>query len=279
MGKAEETRTLHPTFEFPSPGNPEIFLSGNGLGIAELSCSAACCLRCVQEPFMPQTIFGHPTKRVVIALASFAVVIAIGGVILQLTDKSLRMPLMVHSKFFSIEAKLPKVLDPHVFIAQADAPAAIGAQGIAHLAGFRTAYSDDPDNSALFTAQGKPLGFNLGTWFAASGTVLLEPFSDGRERITVDMANLLPGGTYDFFENHFDERPVGFTPLDGTATTNGFVAGADGRAHITLIAPKVLTHDNAVLLIYHSDGKTNGASRGGIGVTAHHQLVARIPEP
>jgi hypothetical protein len=31
------------------------------------------------------------------------------------------------------------------------------------------------------------------------------------------------------------------------------------------------------VLIYHSDGQTHGASRGQLGVTAHHELIARLP--
>ena len=33
---------------------------------------------------------------------------------------------------------------------------------------------------------------------------------------------------------------------------------------------------NAILVVYHSDGKTHGTSRGAIGVTAHHQLIAKV---
>jgi hypothetical protein len=32
-----------------------------------------------------------------------------------------------------------------------------------------------------------------------------------------------------------------------------------------------------VLVVYHSDGKTHGDSRGEIGVGAQHQLIARLP--
>ncbi|MFC5429767.1 hypothetical protein ACFPTO_13310 [Paraburkholderia denitrificans] len=50
---------------------------------------------------------------------------------------------------------------------------------------------------------------------------------------------------------------------------------AEGNAVLTTIAPAPLTHDNAVLVVYHSDGKSHGKLRGDIGVTAHHQLIAR----
>jgi hypothetical protein len=31
------------------------------------------------------------------------------------------------------------------------------------------------------------------------------------------------------------------------------------------------------LLVYHSDGVDHGQQRGQIGVTAHHQLIIRVP--
>jgi len=46
-------------------------------------------------------------------------------------------------------------------------------------------------------------------------------------------------------------------------------------AWVTLTAPQMLTHANAVLLVYHSDKTFHGDQRGEIGVTAHHQLFAR----
>ena len=44
-----------------------------------------------------------------------------------------------HAAFFSAETKQPKVLDPHVFVRDETAPAAIGPQGIPHIAAFRPA--------------------------------------------------------------------------------------------------------------------------------------------
>jgi hypothetical protein len=41
--------------------------------------------------------------------------------------------------------------------------------------------------------------------------------------------------------------------------------------------PTMLTRANAVLLVYHTDGQAHGLSRGVPGVTAHHQLIARVP--
>jgi hypothetical protein len=63
--------------------------------------------------------------------------------------------------------------------------------------------------------------------------------------------------------------------IDGSGADNSFVADANGNAVVTTVSPAALTHDNAVLVVYHSDGKVHGRSRGDIGVDAHHQLIAR----
>ena len=170
---------------------------------------------------------------------------------------------VTHASFFSGELNLPKVVDPHVFVVDPAAAEAVGPQNIRHAAGYRPATPEDRLDQPVFTAVGKPLGFSLQAWFAAEGTVTLEPAAEATTSISCFFSNLCPGGVYDLFENHFNEKPVGFTPLDGTATANGFVAGADGTARI--------------LLVYHSDGMRHGMSRGEIGVTAHHQIIARVP--
>lgn len=179
-----------------------------------------------------------------------------------------------HAAFFSAETRQPNPLDPQVFVRDAGAPAATGPQNIRHDAGLRPALIGDPASSALFNARAKPLGFKLGDWLGAKGSVAIGP---KETTLTVKMQNLRPNGAYSLFENHFDQKPVGFTPLDGKGSTNSFTAKPDGTAEIQINVPARLTHDNAVLLVYHSDGKAHGRSRGDIGVTAHHQLIARIP--
>src|SRR6266851_1032720 len=84
-----------------------------------------------------------------------------------------------------------------------------------------------------------------------------------------------PNAHYSLFENHFDQTPVSFTPMDGVGKTNSFVAQPDGRAKVSMTLPDFPTHANAVLLVYDSDGQTHGLERGRIGIDAHHQLIAR----
>jgi hypothetical protein len=134
--------------------------------------------------------------------------------------------------------------------------------------------ADSPDLLVL-TAAGKPLGMSLGAWLAAKGKVILRPLPGGREKVSIVLSGLKPNGRYSLFENHFDQKPIGFTPLDGSGADNSFVADANGNAVVTTVSPGVVTRDNAVLVVYHSDGKAHGRSRGDIGVDAHHQLIAR----
>ena len=94
----------------------------------------------------------------------------------------------------------------------------------------------------------------------------------------MDLTGLRPGCLFSLFENHFDETPVRFTPLDGSGTSSTIVADVQRRAHLVVTALRTLTHDNAVLVVYRSDDVGHGASRGTIGVNAQHQLIARTPQ-
>jgi hypothetical protein len=127
----------------------------------------------------------------------------------------------------------------------------------------------------LFNAKGESLGFDFGQRLGATGRVTIVASANGKAKISAQFSKLQPGGSYSLFENHFDQQPVGFTPLDGAGKANNFVADKKGAARVTLTAPQILTHANAVLLVYHSDKTFHGDQRGEIGVTAHHQLIAR----
>ena len=189
----------------------------------------------------------------------------------------LQLDFVTHSSFFSQETKQPSPLDPQVFVSDGAAPAAVGPQGIEHVAGFRPLLLSDPANTNLSSAKGKPLGFTAGKWLGATGHVTITPDPNGGAQIVASFKGLKPGGTYSLFENHFDTKPVSFTPLDGKGTRNSFKARRDGTASVSVRSPEMPTGVNAVLLVYHSDGKSHGDSRGPIGVNAHHQLIAKVP--
>ncbi|OTP76149.1 hypothetical protein PAMC26577_11660 [Caballeronia sordidicola] len=187
------------------------------------------------------------------------------------------LPFETHAAFFSAEVGLPVAIDPQVFVIDNDAAAAVGAQGILHIVGLRNARVSDSPVLPVYSAIRKPLHMNLGQWLGARGAARLTPLSDGRETVAVQLAGLVPGARYSLFENHFDQQPIGFSPLDDTGIKNTFKADSSGAARVTVTAPKVLTHENAILVVYHSDGLAHGKLRGRIGRDAHHQLIARVP--
>jgi len=207
----------------------------------------------------------------------------IGAVLLQSglahaqTHQAITLSFETHAAFFSREVASPTVIDPQVFVRDESAPAERHWQGIEHIAGVRNAHADDPGSSEIYTAEGLPLDMTLEQWLQARGSVTLVPRADGREDVTVVLHGLKPGGHFSVFENHFDQKPVGFTPVDGTGTGNSFAADSQGSGTVSMIAPAQMNHANAVLVVYHSDNTDHGTERGAIGVTAHHQLIARLP--
>jgi hypothetical protein len=212
-------------------------------------------------------------KRIVgVFLAGIAGLIATAA---QADGEMRALDFETHAAFFSAETHQKATLDPQVFVAERGAPAVVGPQNIKHVADLRNALLSDSPTLPIVNASGQALNMTLGAWLGAKGQVILTRLPDGREQVSVAMSSLKPNGHYSLFENHFDQKPIGFTPLDGNGTDNNFVADAQGKAVITTISPAPLTHDNAVLLVYHSDGKSHGKLRGEIGVTAHHQLIVR----
>ena len=182
-----------------------------------------------------------------------------------------------HAAFFSKETKQPKVVDPQVFVADSQAKAGTGPQNIVHASNFRPAVVSDDPSTPLYNANGDLLGFTLGSWLGAKGHVSIMPVEGGAAEITAEFTGLQPGGLYSLFENHFDQKPVGFTPLDGRGSANSFTADANGSATLKIKAPQMPTSANAILLVFQSDGQSHGETRGEIGVNAHHQLIAKIP--
>jgi len=193
------------------------------------------------------------------------------------TQQPQRASFVLHATFFSKESRQPIPIDPQVFVRMQGAKTGIGPQGIPHAAGYLPARLADPPTSPLYNADGKPLGFTLGRWMAAAGAVDITANASGDDSVAATLRGLIPRGVYSLFENHFDRTPVGFTPLDGRGVSNSFVASKAGTAVVTVTTRGLLTAANAVLLVYHSDAKSHGSSRGKIGITAHHQLIARIP--
>jgi len=217
------------------------------------------------------TSFGLKPLTVALASAGLLFASAAGS----FAASPLKMNFITHAAFFSAESKQPKVLDPQVFVRDAAIPAATGPQGIKRVAGVRPPLiEEEARSSMLYNAEDKPLGFDLQTWLSASGSVTITE-QGGKPHLEADFKGLKPNAKYSLFENHFDHAPVSFTPMDGTGTTNSFVAQPDGTAKVSMTLPDFPTHANAVLLIYNSEGQTHGLERGRLGIDAHHQLIAR----
>jgi hypothetical protein len=185
-----------------------------------------------------------------------------------------RFAFVPYAAAYSLETKQPDIVDPLVFVIAPHASPATGYFGIAHLPGIRNArMADDPMQPAL-DANGKPLGFDLQHWFAATGIVELVPEGTGRDRVTARFTNLVPNGRYSIFI----ARSAGALPLESRGTS--FVAAPDGTGGIDAIPIASPVSGGTVLLVFHSDrgdGAPRTPDRGEIGIYSHVQLAAPIP--
>jgi len=215
-------------------------------------------------------------QRVLSATVAFVLALAAADAQAGAAPSANTHGFVTHAAFFSLESKQANLLDPQAFLADPTAGAGPGPQGIVHSAGFRPAYGVDDPTAPVVNALGHPLGFDLGQWFGARGSVALAPLGSNTEA-AFTFVGLVPDGRYSLFENHFSENGVTFTPLDGTATTNSFTASRGGTAKLQASIPGAVTHAEGLLLVYHSDAQDHGMLRGEIGVNAHHQLIMRLP--
>ncbi|GAC1310033.1 MAG: hypothetical protein NVSMB19_24090 [Vulcanimicrobiaceae bacterium] len=216
------------------------------------------------------------TRRIFSTLIAFGLTVATASAQPAAGPGAKTYGFVPHAAFFSLESKQANLIDPQAFVADPAATAGPGPQGIVHVAGFRPAYGVEDPATPVVNAQGRALGFNFGRWFGANGSVTLKP-AGSTTAATFAFGGLIPNGRYSLFENHFSESGVTFTPLDGNATTNSFTASRDGHATLALTIPGTVTRAEGLLLVYHSDGHDHGMERGQIGITAHHQLIVRVP--
>ena len=197
-------------------------------------------------------------------------------ILLTLQDLAASQPRVItHAQFFSTETEQSQVVDPHVFVQDPTAPEAVGLLGIRHAAGLRPALVErDAATLALYAADGRALGMNLGEWLRGTFSMKMTG-SPGERRLDVTFSGLKPQGYYSLFERHSDQRHVIFTPIDGTGKANSFAAKADGTAKLSIALARPLPATSAVVLIYHSDEQAHGLERGRIGFDAHHLVMTR----
>jgi hypothetical protein len=180
--------------------------------------------------------------------------------------------------FFSQSEKAEHAIDPEIFVYDGAVAVGTGPQRIEHIAGLRNARLDDAPLSPLYNAEGMALGLTLRKWLAARGVLETQTQANGRIRLIASFKHLVPFGTYSLFSESVGadaEKTATVRPLDADGSASSFEAGADGSAMIVLeSSPRVV--DTTIVLVYHSDGREHGVSRGRLGVTAHEQLAARL---
>jgi len=192
---------------------------------------------------------------------------------------STRVVYQPHMVFFSHEAGLSTIIDPQMFVSAPGTPAGTGPQGIVHVANFTPAPAADPPATVLYNADGQDLGLTLGEWEAAQGRGMLRCGGDGATAVS-HFQHLVPRGVYSLFVVHFAVQGSGrFTPLGAAdGSNNSFVANPAGQGHErSLVTPCLTSGSEGVVLVWHSDDQTHGASLGSPGVTSHNQLIFRVP--
>lgn len=181
--------------------------------------------------------------------------------------------------FFSQSEKADHAIDPQIFVYDGAVAVGTGPQRIEHITGLRNARLDDAPLSPLYNAEGMALGLTLRKWLAARGVLETQTQANGRIRMIASFKHLVPFGIYSLFAESAGadaEKTVTVRPLDADGSASSFEAGADGSAMIVLETSPRVADDTAILLVYHSDGREHGVSRGRLGVTAHEQLAARL---
>jgi hypothetical protein len=132
---------------------------------------------------------------------------------------------------------------------------------------------------------GEALGFTMGQWLSAGGTVTYS-CAGGQSSVSGKLNNLVPGGQYTVWHTRLTfppnvnvvDRPLG--AADGSQ--NGFKADAAGNGSFNVSFTGCLeetTKETATLIVtaYHSDGRTYGAVPGDFGRVTHVQNIAMLP--
>jgi hypothetical protein len=179
--------------------------------------------------------------------------------------------------FFSRTEKTERAIDPHMFVYDGIVAVGTGPQHIEHIAGLRNARLDDAPLSPVYNAQGMALGLTLRKWLAARGVLETQTQANGRTRLIASFKHLVPFGTYSLFaKSSSADGGKTVRPLDADGSASSFDARADGSAMIALETSLHPGGDTTIVLVYHSDGREHGVSRGQLGVSAHEQLAAHL---
>jgi hypothetical protein len=167
----------------------------------------------------------------------------------------------------------------HVFVRDSSAKAQTDpAVGPVHDAGLRSINDNDPPTAQLTNAHGDPLKVSIADWRAATGSVDVTPSTSGGSRVSATFKGLIPMGSYSLFVRQLAGRAgVVLTPVDITGVADSLFADRDGMGRIIVVSPNPIPPGAQIVLIYHSDGTDHQSSPGNLGVTAHEQLITRVP--
>lgn len=179
-----------------------------------------------------------------------------------------------HGAAYAQETGAEVSIDPHVFVADPNAPDTMGPEGIHHIAGIRPARIADDPKQPLINAQGDALDLTLQHWLATQGSAHEIEGSNGD--LAVRFTHLIPFGVYSMFLSRSDAGGYAFKPLRTDDGTNSFTASGDGAAKFTLPLDHPVHGSEAILLVYHSDDIDHEDQPGDLGVNAHVQLVLTV---
>ncbi len=135
-------------------------------------------------------------------------------------------------------------------------------------------------------AKGKLLGFTLFQWLSSSGQGTY--LSNGTDALlSLNFQGLVPKGVYTVGCRLLTSPPsvnIVDAPCGAPdGSQNVFTADGVGAAQISIGMPALPDSTNKtaslVTVVYHSDGKTYGASPGDYGLNSHMQLIYVVPVP
>ena len=167
-----------------------------------------------------------------------------------------------------------------VFVRDSSAPAqADGSAGGMHDAGLRPPSDTDPPSAQLTNAHGDALKVSIADWRSASGEADFQPvMQGGGVRVRASFKGLIAMGRYSLFVRQLAGRVgVVLTPVDIVGAANSFLADRDGNGLIAVDSPNLIPSGAQLVLVYHSDGADHQSSPGNLGITAHEQLITRVP--
>jgi hypothetical protein len=169
----------------------------------------------------------------------------------------------------------------HVFVRDSSAPASTDPNGGGmHDAGIRPPSDNDSPSAQLTNAHGDALKVSIADWRSATGDADFQPLmgGSGGVRVRASFHGLIPMGRYSLFVRQLAGRVgVVLTPVDIVGASNSFLADRDGNGIIAVDSPNPIPSGAQLVLIYHSDGMEHQSSPGSLGVTAHEQLITRVP--